>query len=86
MLPFLYFVRILFTERTRLLHWSSIVGASHGEDYSIWEYGKPASRAVKEVCEYGYVNHMEQEMRRNVSFFNLIIMQNSIKFRQTFRH
>ncbi|XP_076079810.1 spondin-1-like isoform X3 [Mytilus galloprovincialis] len=52
-------------ERTRLLHWSSIVGASHGEDYSIWEYGKPASRAVKEVCEYGYVNHMEQEMRRN---------------------
>ena len=54
-------------ERTRLLHWSSIVGASHSEDYSIWEYGKYASRAVKEVCEYGYVNHMEQEMRRNVS-------------------
>lgn len=52
-------------ERTRLLHWSSIVGASHQEDYSIWEYGQYASRAVKEVCEYGYVNHMEQEMRKN---------------------
>ena len=60
-------------ERTRLLHWSSIVGASHAEDYSIWEYGKYASRAVKEVCEYGYVNHMEQEMRRNSDKIHTVV-------------
>lgn len=52
-------------ERTRLLHWSSIIGAVHSEDYSIWAYGEKASRAVKEVCEYGYINFMERELRNN---------------------
>ncbi|KAJ8314540.1 hypothetical protein KUTeg_006690 [Tegillarca granosa] len=56
-------------ERTVLLHWSSIIGSSHNKDYKIWEYGKYASRAVKEVCEYGFSNFLEQEMKKNIRSF-----------------
>ncbi|XP_022294479.1 spondin-1-like isoform X6 [Crassostrea virginica] len=47
------------------LHWSSIVGASHTNDYVVWDYGQYASRGVKEVCEYGFSNNLETEFKRN---------------------
>lgn len=50
-----------------LLHWSNIVGATHTDDYRIWEYGQYASRGVKEVCEFGYSSSLETDMKRNVS-------------------
>jgi len=44
-----------------------LVGASHGDDYSIWDYGHVASEGVKEICEFGYSNKLETNMKRNVS-------------------
>lgn len=49
------------------LHWSSVIGASHTNDYTVWNYGEYASRGVKEVCEYGFSNFLETEFKRNVS-------------------
>ncbi|KAL4233844.1 Spondin-1 [Mactra antiquata] len=48
-----------------LLHWSNIVGATHTEDYIIWEYGGYAERGVREVCEYGYSSKLEKDMKIN---------------------
>lgn len=48
-----------------LLHWSNIVGATHTDDYRIWEYDEYASRGVKEVCEFGYSSSLETDMKRN---------------------
>lgn len=48
-----------------MLHWSNIVGASHTEDYHIWEYGGYAERGVREVCEYGYSTKLETDMKQN---------------------
>ena len=50
-----------------LLHWSNIVGATHTDDYRIWEYDGYASRGVKEVCEFGYSSSVETDMKKNVS-------------------
>nr|XP_011430819.2 spondin-1 isoform X9 [Crassostrea gigas] len=47
------------------LHWSSVIGASHTNDYTVWNYGEYASRGVKEVCEYGFSNFLETEFKRN---------------------
>lgn len=58
---------LVFAGQKLLLHWSRILGASHSEDYTIWEYGKLASRGVKEICEFGHSNKITQEMRNNVS-------------------
>jgi len=49
----------------RLLHWSNVVGASHSKDYKIWEYGNYASKGIKQVCEYGISNVLEDEMRKH---------------------
>ncbi|XP_029646559.2 spondin-1 [Octopus sinensis] len=54
-----------FPTQTHLLHWSSVVGASHSAEYNIWQYGGMASRAVKYVCEYGSSNVLEGEMRKH---------------------
>ncbi|XP_052829392.1 spondin-1 [Octopus bimaculoides] len=54
-----------FPTQTHLLHWSSVVGASHSTEYNIWQYGDFASRAVKYVCEYGSSNILETEMRKH---------------------
>lgn len=48
-----------------ILHWSNIVGATHTEDYHIWEYGGYAERGVREVCEYGYSTKLESDMKDN---------------------
>ena len=50
-----------------LLHWSNIVGATHTDDYRIWEYDQYASAGVKQVCEFGYSSSLETDMKRNVS-------------------
>ncbi|KAK3724689.1 hypothetical protein RRG08_041170 [Elysia crispata] len=47
------------------LHWSNLVGASHSNDYRVWEYGQFSSRAVKEVCEYGSSRSLENELKEN---------------------
>ena len=49
------------------LHWSNVVGASHSKHYIVWQYGDVASRGVKEVCEFGYPQALEEEMRQHVS-------------------
>lgn len=60
-------VLFLFSDAL-LLHWSNIVGATHTEDYYIWDYGGYAERGVREVCEYGYSSKLETDMKQNVSF------------------
>jgi len=50
-----------------LLHWSNVVGATHTDDYSIWNYGGYAERGVREICEYGYSSKLESDMKQNVS-------------------
>ncbi|XP_055889630.1 spondin-1 isoform X4 [Biomphalaria glabrata] len=60
------------------LHWSNIVGATHGTDYRIWEYGQYASRAVKEVCEYGSSRSLENEMKENSDKIRTVIKTNQL--------
>ncbi|XP_033741348.1 spondin-1-like isoform X2 [Pecten maximus] len=48
-----------------LMHWSRLVGASHSSDYTIWEYGQPATEGVKELCEFGSSLKLQKEMRQN---------------------
>lgn len=50
-----------------LHHWSSTVGASHGQAYSMWRYEDYASRGVQELCELGHVQALERELRHYVS-------------------
>ena len=50
-----------------LRHWSSTVGASHSDRYSIWRYGDYASRGVQELCELGHLQALERELRLRVS-------------------
>jgi len=61
-----YFLGLFFTD-AYLLHWSNIVGATHTDDYFIWDYGQYAERGVREVCEYGYSSVLEHDMKKNVS-------------------
>lgn len=69
------FVVILLSVQKVQLHWSSIVGASHTNDYVVWDYGQYASRGVKEVCEYGFSNNLETEFKRNVSTASRMIQK-----------
>ncbi|KAK3098047.1 hypothetical protein FSP39_015564 [Pinctada imbricata] len=55
------------------LHWSSLVGASHSRDYTIWAYDSLASRGVKEVCEYGYSNNLEAEFKRHSKSIKTVV-------------
>ncbi|BFZ25404.1 hypothetical protein BsWGS_28445 [Bradybaena similaris] len=55
------------------LHWSNVVGATHGSDYRIWDYGQFASRAVKEVCEFGSSRSLENEMKDNSDRIRTVI-------------
>ncbi|WP_419622457.1 hypothetical protein [Thiolapillus sp.] len=50
-----------------LLHWSNIVGSTHSNDFRLWQYDHYASRAVKEVCEFGSSRSLENVMKENVS-------------------
>ena len=50
-----------------LLHWSNVVGSTHSNDFRLWQYDHYASRAVKEVCEFGSSRSLENEMKDNVS-------------------
>lgn len=54
-----------------LHHWSSTVGASHGQAYSMWRYEDYASRGVQELCELGHVQALERELRHHVSTFRI---------------
>ncbi|CAL1534947.1 unnamed protein product [Lymnaea stagnalis] len=60
------------------LHWSNVVGASHGSDFRIWDYGQLASRAVKEVCEYGASRSLENEMKENSEKIRTVIKTNQL--------
>ncbi|XP_059178699.1 spondin-1-like isoform X2 [Physella acuta] len=60
------------------LHWSNLVGATHGTDYRIWDYGQYASRGVKEVCEYGSSGSLENEMRDNGEKIRTVIKTNPL--------
>ncbi|BFZ09286.1 hypothetical protein BsWGS_12325 [Bradybaena similaris] len=60
------------------LHWSNIVGATHGSDYRIWEYGQFASKAVKEVCEYGSSKSLENDMKENSDRIRTVIKTNQM--------
>jgi spondin-1 len=53
--------------RHAVVHWSSVIGASHSYRYAMWNYGIPASRGVGDVCEYGDARQIEDEMHQHVS-------------------
>ncbi|XP_041350628.1 spondin-1-like [Gigantopelta aegis] len=61
-----------------LLHWSNIVGASHSNDYRIWEYGQYATQAVKEVCEFGSSRALQIDMKRNSKKIRTVVKTNSL--------
>eukprot|EP00057_Strongylocentrotus_purpuratus_P033502 XP_791634.3 PREDICTED: spondin-1 [Strongylocentrotus purpuratus] len=44
-------------------HWSDLIGASHGSDYTIWEYGQYASYGIKMVAEWGSPYRLEREIK-----------------------
>ncbi|GFN93599.1 spondin-1-like [Plakobranchus ocellatus] len=56
-------VSLLVSPDSFQLHWSSLVGASHSNDFRIWDYGQFASKAVKEVCEYGSSRSLENQLK-----------------------
>ncbi|XP_069125616.1 spondin-1-like isoform X3 [Argopecten irradians] len=56
-----------------LMHWSRLVGASHSDDYTIWEYGQPATEGVKELCEFGSSLKLQKEMRQNDPHIKTVI-------------
>ncbi|XP_046327753.1 spondin-1-like isoform X1 [Haliotis rufescens] len=61
-----------------LLHWSNIVGASHSNDYRIWDYGGMASEAVREVCEYGSSRSLTEDMKRNSKKIRTVVKTDSL--------
>ncbi|OWF40184.1 spondin-1-like isoform X1 [Mizuhopecten yessoensis] len=60
-------------EELVLMHWSRLVGASHSTDYSIWDYGQPATEGVKELCEFGSSLKLQKEMRQNDPHIKTVI-------------
>nr|XP_039254629.1 spondin-1-like [Styela clava] len=44
-------------------HWSNVIGASHNDRYTIWDYGQYATDGVKKVAEWGWPNAVENEIR-----------------------
>ncbi|XP_046906770.1 spondin-1b [Hypomesus transpacificus] len=48
----------------RANHWSALIGASHTQDYVLWEYGGYASEGVRQVAELGSPVKMEEEIRQ----------------------
>lgn len=61
-----------------LLHWSNVVGSTHSNDYRIWDLDQYASRAVKEVCEFGSSRSLENEMKDNSEKIRTVIKTNSL--------
>ncbi|XP_076466867.1 spondin-1-like isoform X2 [Babylonia areolata] len=61
-----------------LLHWSNVVGSTHSTDYRIWQYDHYASRAVKEVCEFGSSRSLENEMKENSEKIRTVIKTKSL--------
>lgn len=47
--------------RTRF---STLIGASHSANYSLWEYGRPASQALQVLGEIGLTRSLESQMKR----------------------
>lgn len=47
-----------------MARWSPLIGASHSKDYILWKYGGMASPGVTRVSEWGAVEKLQQEMKR----------------------
>ncbi|XP_029009296.1 spondin-1-like isoform X2 [Betta splendens] len=48
----------------RANHWSALIGASHSNGYTLWEFGGYASEGVRQVAELGSPIKMEEEIRQ----------------------
>merc|ERR1719341_2187967 len=56
-----------------LTHFSDIIGASHSNDYRVWEYGGLASDGLRQVAEWGSTRTLESELKRQSSHIRTII-------------
>ncbi|CAF0809451.1 unnamed protein product [Adineta steineri] len=51
-----------------LLHWSDIIGATHSQEYSLWNFGDIASDGLKQVAEWGAIGTMQKEIKNHTKF------------------
>ncbi|XP_047736020.1 spondin-1 [Hyalella azteca] len=56
-----------------LTHFSDIIGASHSDDYRVWEYGGYASDGLRQVAEWGSTRTLESELKRQSDHIRTII-------------
>ncbi|XP_054716274.1 LOW QUALITY PROTEIN: spondin-1-like [Uloborus diversus] len=56
-----------------LTHFSDVIGASHRNDFRIFEYGGIASEGVKEVAEKGSTRRLESELKAESEKIRTII-------------
>ncbi|XP_013383602.1 spondin-1-like [Lingula anatina] len=56
-----------------LIHWSNLIGATHGPSYKIWQFGDYASEAVRWVCEYGSPGKLETQFKQHSSAIRTVI-------------
>ncbi|KAL7645703.1 UNVERIFIED_CONTAM: hypothetical protein RMT77_002580 [Armadillidium vulgare] len=56
-----------------LTHFSDIIGASHSNDYRVWEYGGLASDGLRQVAEWGSTRVLESELKRQSDHIRTII-------------
>lgn len=56
-----------------LTHFSDIIGASHSDDYRVWDYGGYASDGLRQVAEWGSTRTLESELKRQSDHIRTII-------------
>lgn len=55
-----------------LTHFSSILGASHSSEYTMWENGGIATNGLKKVAEFGFIDVLERETRGQSKYIRQI--------------
>uniref|UniRef100_A0A170YBL3 Spondin-1 n=1 Tax=Triatoma infestans TaxID=30076 RepID=A0A170YBL3_TRIIF len=56
-----------------LTHFSDVIGATHGPNFTMWAEGGLASYGLKQLAEYGIVREMENELRLQSSKLRSIV-------------
>ncbi|CAG0879423.1 unnamed protein product [Cyprideis torosa] len=69
-----------FPENEWLTHFSDIVGASHSNDYRLWEYGGIATDGLRQLAEWGATTQLERELKRNSQHIRTIIKARGLAY------
>lgn len=57
----------MFPATRELARFSDLVGASHGDDYSVWKFNSEAGEGLKMLAEQGNTTKLEMEIQATVS-------------------